>query len=173
MAKIYRFQFKSFLPNVTKSQVWQRVGSWHGVNAELGSVFQMTFPDHFPRVDDIPADGNCHFTSTVLLLGVLPIDRHRFSLVDLKPDNYFDERSTNFNMSFWTHKRTLTEVAGGVEVADFCSFEPRLGLLGGILSVVYKWVFARRHKRLVSYFAKPAFKVQSSEATTPSSGTTT
>ncbi len=148
----YQFEFQSVLPGVTQAQVWVRVGSWQGVNAELGPVFKMSHPKHMPRVDDVPADGQSHFTSTVWLIGIVPMDRHRFTLVDLQSGHYFDELSSNLNMSRWTHKRVLKEVSGGVEVTDYCSFEPRIKFMGTLLNLVYRWVFTRRHRRLTQYF---------------------
>ncbi len=150
----YEYTFSSILPGVSATQVWERISSWEGVNYELGPLVQLSVPSQYPRVSDIPADGHNHFNSKVLLLGFLPIDIHRFALRAIDPPNLFDERSSNGLMRVWAHKRTLTPVEGGVEVTDNCGFEPRLGLLGGLLLITYRYIFRRRHRRLVRYFAR-------------------
>ncbi len=154
----YQLEYSTVLPGRTVSQVWQRVGSWEGVNHELGPLFRMTFPRAFSQISDIPADGNSHFVSTILLFGFIPFDRHRFSLIEIDVPNYFSERSSNFTMSLWSHRRTLIETEDGVTVNDVCHFVPRVSLMGRVLRAVYAAVFRRRHKRLARYFGEGSVK---------------
>jgi ligand-binding SRPBCC domain-containing protein len=156
MPETLAFEYSCLLPGVAREQVWRRVGSWEGVNAELHPWFRMTFPPRFSRIEDIPADGQHHFTSTILLLGILPFDRHRFSLLGLDENHFFDERSSNFTVSVWKHKRMLEAEDGGVRVTDSCAFTPRISLMGKPLLAVYGAIFRRRHRRLAAYFAAAA-----------------
>ena len=94
----------------------------------------MSVPSEYPRVSDVPADGKYYFSSRVFLLGILPIDSHKFGLRAVDPPNYFDERSENKMMRFWKPKRTVSAVNNGVLVTDHCGFEPRLAVLGGYYS---------------------------------------
>jgi len=149
----YQFETASFLPAVSVQDVWDRVGAFEAVNDELSPVFQMTFPKKYQRLSEIPHDGQSHFTSTILLFGVLPVDRHRVSFLPQQSPHGFDELSSNFNMRSWTHRRTLTAREGGVILADVCSFEPRLAMMGGLLHAVFSAVFRHRHRRLRRVFS--------------------
>ncbi|MDJ0920896.1 MAG: hypothetical protein QNI84_07195 [Henriciella sp.] len=148
-----QFQQSSFIPNVSRDEVWQQVGSWEGVNYELGPVFRMSYPNAYAQLADIPADGKSYFSAGVRLFGLVPVDQHKFSFTGFDAPNSFDERSSNFNMTLWTHRRTLIERDGGVEITDTCSFVPRLPFMGGVLKSIFAWVFKRRHQRLIRHFA--------------------
>lgn len=149
----YAFETASFLPSVSVEEVWDKVGHFDAVNYELSPVFKMTFPQEFQRLSDIPADGESHFTSTILLFGLLPIDRHRVSFLPQGAPYGFNELSSNFNMRRWTHRRTLTAREGGVILTDACSLEPRVPLFGGLLHAVFSAVFRHRHRRLRRVFS--------------------
>ena len=146
------FEYTSFIPDVTREDVWRTIGNWDGVNNELGPLIKMSYPKTYAQLADIPADGKSHFTAGVTLFGIIPIDRHKFAFVGKDIPNYFDERSSNLNMKFWSHKRTLIEREGGVEVTDTCAFIPRIGFMGGFLGATFSWVFRRRHQRLKKQF---------------------
>lgn len=149
-----QFTTTTFIPNVSREDVWARISSWQGVNAELSPEFKMTFPAQFKNLEDVPADGIVHFTSTILLFGFLPVDRHNLSIIALKAPDHFDERSSNFAMKVWTHKRSLFAHDGGVTVTDECAFVPRIGLVGPLLHGIFAGVFKRRHQRLKRFFAQ-------------------
>jgi ligand-binding SRPBCC domain-containing protein len=149
----YQFETASFLPDVSVQDVWAQIGDFGAVNAELSPIFRMTFPARYYRISDIPADGESHFTSTILLFGVLPVDRHRVAFLPWDAPYGFDERSSNFNMKIWTHRRMLTEALGGVIVTDVCSLEPRIPLLGGVLRALFAAVFRHRHRHLRQVFS--------------------
>jgi ligand-binding SRPBCC domain-containing protein len=140
------FERTSFLPGALPDEVWRAVSSWDGVNAELAPV-RMHFPPPFRDLEAIPADGRVHATATLTVFG-LPFDRHRFALTACEPGHHFHEVSSNFLLRRWVHRRSLEASAGGVQVTDRCELEPRLALLGPILSRVYEAVFDRRHARL-------------------------
>ena len=151
---LYEYEMSSLLEGVSVEEVWSRVSTWEGVNYELGPLVQMSVPEEYPRVSDIPADGKVHFTSQVCLFGVIPVDSHRFGLRAIDPPHYFDERSENRMMRVWCHKRTISEMDGSVIVTDQCGFEPRLPILGRVILGVYRLVFRIRHRRLTRYFGQ-------------------
>ena len=151
--KKYAYRFESVLPGMSAQDVWNRVSAWEGVNYELGPLVEMTFPSTYSHLLEIPADGESHFTSKILLFGFLPIDAHKFALRAISPPNYFDESSSNNMMRVWTHKRVVAQTPEGVKVTDECTFEPRFRLTGGLLLFVYKSIFAHRHARLKKYFS--------------------
>jgi ligand-binding SRPBCC domain-containing protein len=150
---IYQFETASFLPGLSAADVWAQISDFDAVNAELSPIFRMTYPARYFRISDIPADGVSHFTSTILLFGVLPVDRHRVAFLPQDTPYGFDERSSNFNMAAWTHRRTLTEAEGGVIVTDVCSLEPRIPLFGGVLRALFAAVFRHRHRHLRRVFS--------------------
>ena len=154
------FEVSSVIKDADIEEVWDRVETWTGVNYELGPLLRMTIPKDYPRVSDIPADGNVHFTSYIMVLGILPIDAHRLSLQSIDPPHFFDERSSNFMMRVWTHRRTLEAVDDGVRVTDRCTMQPRAIFPSGLMAFVFHQVFKRRHRRLVRYYARKNKAVQ-------------
>ena len=149
----YAFETSSFLPDASVDEVWDKLGHFDAVNYELSPVFKMTFPQKYQGLGDIPTDGESHFTSTILLFGLLPVDRHRVSFLPQEAPYGFDELSSNFNMRRWTHRRTLTAHEGGVILTDACSLEPRVGVTGGLLHAIFSAVFRHRHRRLRRVFS--------------------
>ncbi|MDJ0789674.1 MAG: hypothetical protein QNK05_23000 [Myxococcota bacterium] len=153
--KEHGFERSSRLRGVTQAEVWTQITSWDGVNHELAPLVKMTHPARFPTVADVPADGRSHFTSWLLLFGVLPFDAHRLSLRELVAPERFDELSSNLLMKRWSHVRTVEpHEDGGIEVRDRCRFEARVPLLGVLLEKIYAAVFTRRHARLRAHFAR-------------------
>ncbi len=149
------FEFRSRLDGVTPTDVWDRITSWQGVNHELAPFVRMTHPARFSRVTDVPADSTCHFTSYLLFLGVLPFDAHRIAFREMRAPELFDEQSSNLLLKRWSHRRSVRAVGEGVEVEDVCRLEPRLPVLGPLLERVYTTLFARRHRRLRAFYARP------------------
>lgn len=148
------FEASSVIKDVSTDEVWDRIETWDGVNYELGPWVHMSFPPDFARVTDIPADGQCHFVSTMSFFDFLPFDLHRVTFVGMEKGSFFDERSSNFMMKVWTHIRTLEKVGDGVCVTDRCTIEARLPLTGSLVAFLYRQTFKRRHRRLVRYFAE-------------------
>lgn len=132
-----RFEIRSRLA-ADAGTVWAHASSLEGVNRELRPLCRMTYPAH-ARVlteETVPL-GQRLFRSWILLGGVLPVDYDDLVLAELEPGRRFLERSTLASQRLWEHERTLTEVAGGVELADRLRFEPRAGwMLGASRAVV-------------------------------------
>ncbi len=149
----HSFAFRSRLPGTTQDEVWRRISSWAGVNDELAPLVKMSHPASMPNIDDVPADGTSHFTSTLLLFGLIPFDAHRVAFREMRPPHVFDECSSSLVMRRWSHRRSLEELGDAVEVCDEVGFECRLPGLGALLEPVYRAVFAGRHRRLRRHFA--------------------
>jgi hypothetical protein len=120
-----------------------------GVNRELSPLVRMTVPAEWA---DIPISrwptGMSLFTSWILLFGVLPVDRHRFSLRGVEADVGFDEVSSSIINRTWRHRRFVTSRESGVTLRDRVDFTCRVPLLGYLLLPVYRAVFTHRHRVL-------------------------
>ena len=135
-------------------EVWRRVTTMDGVNAELGPWIRMTHPADRSSLDvpDVPLN-EVLFRSWVLLLGVLPLDRHALALERLHQRG-FDERSSSWMQKVWIHRRRVEVAEGGARVSDELRFEPRLQLLAPMLRLVIGAIFRHRHRQLVRLFRK-------------------
>ncbi len=151
--KRYQFEVRSLLKGKEIEEVWEQVGTWSGVNMELGPLLKMEAPAKFEELSAIPADGQSHFSLPIRLFGFIPFDMHKFAFVSFDAPHGFHERSSNLNTSEWIHKRSLRQADDGVEVIDECTLVPRLGFLGPLTKAVFEWIFRRRHRRLRASFS--------------------
>lgn len=127
----------------------------NGVNAELSPLVQMTAPEAFAQrpLQEWPERQHL-FSSWILLLGVLPIDRHAFYLHSVTPGKGFVESSSSTINALWKHERTIVPLAAGCRVTDAVEYRCRLPLLGYLLKPVYELVFWRRHRYLRSRYGR-------------------
>lgn len=119
-----------------------------GVNYELMPLIKMTAP--FDWVEKPLYDwpiASPVFTSTLMLFGFLPVDRHKFKLLSTGA-NGFSECSSSISNHEWRHTRFISEEGCSCIVKDTVSFEPKLTWSGRIMLPIYKRVFEHRHKRL-------------------------
>ena len=125
----------------------------NGVNAELSPLVRMTAPAAFAQrpLQEWPERQNL-FISWILLLGVLPVDRHAFYLDSVTPGRGFVETSSSTLNALWQHERTIIPLAAGCRVTDVVEYRCRLPLLGYLLNPVYKLVFWHRHRYLRSRY---------------------
>ena len=125
----------------------------NGVNAELSPLVRMTAPAAFAQrpLQEWPERQNL-FISWILLLGVLPVDRHAFYLHSVTPGRGFVETSSSTLNALWQHERTIIPLAAGCRVTDVVEYRCRLPLLGYLLNPVYKLVFWHRHRYLRSRY---------------------
>ncbi len=136
------------------AQLWAAVGTMSGVNYELGPWIRMSTPEAFRGVHiDAWADrvekGKPIFRSWVLLLGVVPIDRHSFGMDRIEPGRSFSENSTSWTMKEWRHDRKVESISGGgCRVQDRVRATPRLPGVAVFVRPIYKALFRHRHKRL-------------------------
>ncbi len=87
-----------------------------------------------------------------LLLGVIPIDRHRVELVALPDESGFRESSSTWWYRVWWHERTLMDDPAGCVVRDSVQIEPRLRVLDPIVGWSVRWTFRQRHQSLLRRF---------------------
>jgi hypothetical protein len=148
----YSLTFSSEL-NTSSTAVWAVVGTMGGINAELGPWLRMTSPPEASnlRVEDAPV-GRQLFTSWVLLLGIVPIDLHRFLLASVEPGSGFVEDSSSWSQRRWEHRRHLEARGDGCVLTDRLTFTPRLKLLGPALKRVIGAIFRHRHRMLRERF---------------------
>ena len=119
------------------------------VNFELGPWIGMSCPEPWRGLTLNTWNAQSPlFNSWVLLLGLLPIDRHAFGSLALGPDMRFVEQSSSWLLRDWRHERTVTQEASGCEVVDQISFESRLRWLTPLVKPIYALVFHHRHARL-------------------------
>jgi len=126
-----------------------------GVNAELRPLVRMTAPAHWARVPlhEWP-EQQVLFRSWILLLGVLPVDRHAFFLRRVVPGRGFEETSTSTMNAAWNHARDIVAIEGGCRVTDTVEFRNRIPVLGYLLKPVYQLVFWNRHRILRSRYGE-------------------
>jgi ligand-binding SRPBCC domain-containing protein len=150
MPPVHTFTFSSVL-NAAPEQVWERVSTLSGVNAEMGPWFRMTSPRGLDRLE--PAQitfGQPMFRSWLLLLGVLPVEFDDLTFVRFEPGQGFIERSRMASLRVWEHERTLEPHTEGTVLTDRVLFEPRLPMPGQ--RALFAAVFRHRHTRLRKHF---------------------
>ena len=168
----YTIQIKTIL-NISKTNLWNNISTFKGVNKELYPLLQMTCPDENIKLtkDLILIDENGYnnplFTSYLLLFGFIPIEYDSICIVDVVEYSHFKERSSMLLMSEWNHDRVLVDVEPPVQsdtntnsntdhvlVTDTLSFIPRLTFFGPILKYIVKFLFIHRHSRLIQQYNK-------------------
>jgi hypothetical protein len=134
---------KDFLPTLTL----------RGVNAELFPLVKMTAPETWSSrsILEWPVQQPL-FKSWILLLGILPIDRHSFYFDSIAPTEGFKERSSSTSNTVWCHARRITAIASGCRVTDTVEYQNRLPLLGSLFKPMYRLVFWCRHRNLRSRY---------------------
>ncbi len=144
--------FSSTLP-ILPQEFWAQQ-SLATVNYELGPWIHMTAPKAWQtvRLADWQGGGEALFASWVLLLGLLPIDRHAFGSFSFKPETGFVELSSSWVNHMWRHERTVQAEGAGCTVRDSVEFAPRIGFMAYILKPIYSLVFRHRHGRLAARY---------------------
>lgn len=140
--------------DASAEEVWRRVTTAAGVNAELMPLARMTVPRGVEDFDigDVSPPATIG-RSWILLFGLVPIDWDRIHLVGVEPGRGFHERSEMLTQRLWEHRRALAPVGtGACTVTDRVSFEPRLPFLAPLLRPLFVSVFRHRHRRLRRHF---------------------
>ena len=78
----------------------------------------------------------------MLLLGLLPVDRHVFGSFAFAPETGFVEVSSSWVNRLWSHERTLAATESGCVVRDPVAFAPRRGLVSPFSSLPMHLSFA-------------------------------
>jgi ligand-binding SRPBCC domain-containing protein len=138
---------------IDRERLWAVISTMQGVNAELAPWLRMSVPleARGKSLAEIRI-GEVAFESWLLALGFLPFDRHRLCLIELERGRGFVERSSSWLQRVWQHERTLETIAGGTEIRDRVTFEPRIGLLAPVVQMVVARLFRHRHARLRARF---------------------
>lgn len=152
---MHRFSLSSDLP--ISIEEFHISLTMNGVNRELSPFIKMTAPEGLLNQPILRLPTGQHlFHSWILLLGLLPIDRHAFLLESTDPfegfAEGFAERSSSIVNSLWRHERKVTATASGCTVSDIVEFQCRAPLLGYLLKPVYRGVFALRHRKIRSIY---------------------
>lgn len=136
-------------------QVWQRVSTMQGVNAELGPWLRMSYPAEMSdlKAPGLPSNGPA-FSSWLLLCGLLPIDRHHLGFDRILRGIGFDERSHSWTQRIWIHHRRVVATPQGARIADELEFEPRLSFMAPLLKAMVTATFRHRHRRLAETFGR-------------------
>jgi ligand-binding SRPBCC domain-containing protein len=133
------------------SDVWAAVSTVGGINRELAPFVRLTDP-----TGGAPFDAEAWQVgapvSWQLLLGVIPVDRHRIKLVALPDGRGFRESSSTWWHRVWWHERTLLADSGGCVVRDSVEIEPRLGVPAPLVGWAVRWMFRQRHRSLQRRF---------------------
>ena len=119
-----------------------------GVNYELGPLLKMSAPDKWQSkpITDWPTNQSL-FISTILLLGLIPIDRHYFNFK--KIDSFgFNENSKSLMNTLWSHERLIKSNGTGSVITDVIIYKSKLVILGNLIMPIYKAIFKHRHNRL-------------------------
>jgi ligand-binding SRPBCC domain-containing protein len=130
-----------------RSEVWAAVSTVGGLNQELAPFVRMTDPTGGAPFDSEPWRVGAP-VSWQLLLGVIPVDRHRIKLVALPDESGFRESSSSWWHRVWWHERALLDDPGGCIVRDSVEIEPRLRVPTPIIGWAVRWMFRRRHRYL-------------------------
>lgn len=123
------------------------------VNDELGPWLRMTVPPAWAArpISDWPT-GPMLFSSWILLLGLLPVDRHRFGLESVDAAGGFREASSSWALSSWRHERVIEATDTGMSLTDRITWRTRIPAMAVLLGPVYRSVFRHRHRRLRQRF---------------------
>ena len=132
------------------AEVWAAARTMEGVNRELAPWVRMTYPEEAValNLEDAPL-GRPVFDSWLLLLGVVPFDRHRLVLEEVEPGRRFLERSSSWLQRLWQHERIVEPHPEGCRVTDRITFQPRLPLAGALTRPVVDLLFRSRHRVLL------------------------
>ncbi len=137
---------------VTPDEFWA-AQSMATVNFELGPWIHMTAPKAWQDMRLSTWRGQqALFKSWVLLLGLLPVDRHAFGSFDFDPRRGFVEKSSSWTNARWQHERSVTPVQTGCVVQDTVTFTPRVPVAAPVLQAIYQLVFRHRHNNLAARY---------------------
>ena len=155
---------------VAPDELWRIVSTMDGVNAELRPWMRMTVPREArdrslaelaesAELAELaePAVDQPLFSSWLLALGVLPIDRHNLGIraVWTGGDGRwgFLERSTSWLQARWVHERVIEASARGATVRDRVWISPRIRIVTPLVAAIVRRLFAHRHGVLRGRFA--------------------
>ncbi|MFC1851727.1 hypothetical protein ACFL27_16170 [candidate division CSSED10-310 bacterium] len=142
------FQVQSTL-TASSEEIWSRVFTMEGVNAELSPWMRMTYPREAEQFDQAGSSpGQCLFRSIILFLRIIPIDLYYLSFISIKAPTHFHEQSHSITIREWTHKRTLQSEGGNCRLKDTIHYSFRVPGVGRLFRPVFYALFKHRHRYL-------------------------
>jgi len=138
-----RVQFESKVPR-SPAELWDWSTSVHGVEAEMGPILKLDFPDGMTHIPRDPGKlgkslGNCKFR----LFGFVPVDLSRLTFTEVDPGRRFVEESPLLSMKSWRHERVIAPDTDGTRVVDSLVFTPRFA--GRVVGWFIQRFFQHRH----------------------------
>ena len=133
--------------------VWAHCSTMTGVSRELWPWLRMTYPDGAESL--VPATfvpGKPLFRSTLLLCGLLPVDRTDLTIVELEPGRRFFERSAMASQRVWEHERLLEPIVEGTRITDRLRWRGRFSGATTAFALAVPPLFRWRHYRLQQIF---------------------
>ena len=126
-----------------------------GVSFELWPLVRMTVPEGSDSLVEEPLTlGRPLFRSTLLLLGVLPVDRSDLTLIEVDVGRRFLERSPMATQRVWEHERTLEPTKQGTRIIDRLAWEGKNAALTQVYGLAVPLLFTWRHRRLRQLFGE-------------------
>ena len=137
------------------ADVWTAATSMDRINREMAPWLRMTYPSEAAGLTlDSPEVrlGEPLFTSYVLFLGVLPVERMLVTLTALEPGRRFVEQSRMLFIRSWRHERTIAPDGDGCVVTDQLTVEPPLPIFTPLVGAIVEAFFGHRHRQLRAFF---------------------
>lgn len=136
--------------------LWAHCSSMRGVSRELRPWIRMTYPaDAESLVTEPFVAGERLFRSSLLLFGIVPIDRTDLTLVELQPGRRFLERSPMATQHIWQHERLLEPVPAGTRITDRLQWHGRFPGASTTFALAVPLLFKWRHHQLKRIFGNP------------------
>jgi ligand-binding SRPBCC domain-containing protein len=137
--------------------VWSAATRMPSINAEIGPWLKMTAPREAQELSlDDPrlVLGEPIFTSWILLLGLVPVERMEVTIVELERGRRFVEQSRVSVLRKWRHEREV--VAGGDRclVTDRLTVEAPVRVFTPVVARLVGAFFGHRHRRLAARFGR-------------------
>lgn len=147
-----RFELETYLP-VCPTDLISFTFNMAGVNYELGPLLKMSAPDMWEsKALNLWPTNQDLFSSNILLLNTIPIDRHTFFFHSI--DSFrFNEQSKSILNKSWSHERKIEHKGSGSVIKDTIIFKSRLSVLGFLFTPIYKAVLKHRHNRLKTKYS--------------------
>lgn len=162
----FETEFHTLMPGFTISSrlapdahiLASQVLTLSAVNRELMPWIKMTAPSPWATqpIPQWPATGRL-FTSHILLLGLLPLDRHVFGLNAVDALG-FDENSSSLANKYWQHNRRIRSAGQGCWLEDRVEYRSRIPGLDRLLLPFYRRLFQRRHCYLRQHFSDSSLR---------------
>jgi hypothetical protein len=149
-----QYEISSVVP-ADVDTVWEHCSSMTGVCRELWPWLRMTYPDGAESlVPETFVPGKPLFRSTLMLFGLLPLDRTDVTIVEFEPGRRFLERSAMATQRVWEHERLMEPVVEGTRITDRLRWRGRFSGATPAFALAVPLLFQWRHHRLQWIFRR-------------------